>query len=161
MTDDPITAYGEAWLAVDADERRALLEVAWAPDAVVDRHAHDVLALGERWDVVLDVPGALRFSAVRPVLTADGVLVTTRPLSTDAVRGLVQRTGPRVSAVATRRSPVDLAHLAHLVDAGRLRVPVDRVVAMDGVADAHAHAASGELRGKVVVGVAEAQAVAG
>jgi len=34
MTDDPITAYGEAWLAVDADERRALLEVAWAPDAV-------------------------------------------------------------------------------------------------------------------------------
>jgi hypothetical protein len=42
---------------------------------------------------VLDVPGALRFSAVRPVLTADGVLVTTRPLSADAVRGLVQRTG--------------------------------------------------------------------
>ena len=34
MTDDPITAYGEAWLAVDEGERRALLEVAWAPDAV-------------------------------------------------------------------------------------------------------------------------------
>ena len=34
MTDDPITAYGQAWLAVDAEERRALLEVAWAPDAV-------------------------------------------------------------------------------------------------------------------------------
>ena len=34
MTDDPITAYGEAWMAVDEDERRALLEVAWAPDAV-------------------------------------------------------------------------------------------------------------------------------
>ena len=34
MTDDPITAYGQAWLAVDEDERAALLEVAWAPDAV-------------------------------------------------------------------------------------------------------------------------------
>ena len=34
MTDDPITAYGQAWLAVDADERSTLLEVAWAPDAV-------------------------------------------------------------------------------------------------------------------------------
>ena len=34
MTDDPITAYGSAWLAVDEDERTALLEVAWAPDAV-------------------------------------------------------------------------------------------------------------------------------
>ncbi len=34
MTDDPITAYGQAWTAVDDDERAALLEVAWAPDAV-------------------------------------------------------------------------------------------------------------------------------
>ena len=34
MTDDPITAYGEAWLATDGDERSALLEVAWAPGAV-------------------------------------------------------------------------------------------------------------------------------
>ena len=34
MTDDPIAAYGEAWTTADEDERRALLEVAWAPDAV-------------------------------------------------------------------------------------------------------------------------------
>ena len=34
MTDDAITAYGEAWTTADEDARRALLEVAWAPDAV-------------------------------------------------------------------------------------------------------------------------------
>ena len=28
-------------------------------DEVVDRRAHDVTALGERWDVVLDAPGVL------------------------------------------------------------------------------------------------------
>jgi hypothetical protein len=33
-TDDAITAYGDAWTATDDDERSALLEVAWAPDAV-------------------------------------------------------------------------------------------------------------------------------
>jgi NADPH:quinone reductase-like Zn-dependent oxidoreductase len=82
--------------------------------------------------------------------------VSTRPLSADAVRGLLQREGPRVSAVATRRSPVDLAHLAHLVDAGELRVPVDRLVGLDDVAAAHEHASSGQLRGKVVVAVAPA-----
>ncbi len=139
-----------------ADESRAAFVRDLGADDVVDRARQDVLALGERWDVVLDTPGALRFSAVRPVLTADGVLVSTRPLSTDAVRGLVQRGGPRVTAVATRRSPVDLAHLAHLVDTGRLRTPVDRVVALDEVATAHGHAGSGRLRGKVVVAVAEA-----
>ena len=104
--------------------------------------------------MVLDVPGVLRLEAVRPVLTADGVLVSPRPLSVDAVRGLAQRRGPRATAVATRRSPVDLAHLAHLVDTGRLRIPVDRVVGVEQVADAYAHAASGQLRGKVVVTLA-------
>ena len=34
MTDDPITAYGQAWTTADEAERAALLEVAWAPDAV-------------------------------------------------------------------------------------------------------------------------------
>jgi hypothetical protein len=34
MTDDPVQAYGEAWSATDDDARTALLEVAWAPDAV-------------------------------------------------------------------------------------------------------------------------------
>lgn len=33
-TPDPITAYGDAWTATDDAERAALLEVAWAPDAV-------------------------------------------------------------------------------------------------------------------------------
>lgn len=141
-----------------ADEQRAAFVSDLGADVVVDRHRQDVLALGERWDVVFDVPGALRFSAVRPVLTAAGVLVSTRPLSVDAVRGLVQREGPRVSAVATRRSPVDLAHLAHLIDTGRLRIPLDRVVGLEDVAAAYAHAASGELRGKVVIAVAEARA---
>ena len=31
---DPIAAYGAAWLETDAQRRRALLDTAWAPDAV-------------------------------------------------------------------------------------------------------------------------------
>jgi NADPH:quinone reductase-like Zn-dependent oxidoreductase len=50
-----------------ADDRRAAFVADLGADVVLDRHRQDVLALGERWDVVLDVPGALRFAAVRPV----------------------------------------------------------------------------------------------
>ena len=144
-----------------ADEQRADHLRDLGADEVVDRSQDGLLAAGKRWDVVLDVPGALRFRDVRPSLGADGVLVTTRPLSPDAVRGLLRRGpwqggGPRSVAVATRRSPVDLARLAALVDTGRLRVPLDRVVALDDVAAGYAHAASGRLRGKVVVAVAPA-----
>jgi NADPH:quinone reductase-like Zn-dependent oxidoreductase len=139
-----------------ADERRADFVRELGADVVVDRHRQDVLATGERWDVVLDTPGALRFSDVRAVLRDDGVLVSTRPLTPDTVRGLLRRTGPRPTAVATRRSPVDLARLADLVDTGRLRIPVDRLVGLDEVADAYGRAASGQLRGKVVVAVGAA-----
>jgi len=91
---------------------------------------------------------------VRPALTDGGVLVSTRPLSPDTVRGLRPGSGPRATAVATRRSPVDLAHLAHLVDTARLRVPLDRVVALEDVASGFEHTGSGQLRGKVVVSLA-------
>jgi NADPH:quinone reductase-like Zn-dependent oxidoreductase len=137
-----------------ADPARADFVRDLGASVVVDRHRDDVLAGGRRWDVVLDAPGALRFAAVRPALTDGGVLVSTRPLSPDTVRGLRPGSGPRATAVATRRSPVDLAHLAHLVDTARLRVPLDRVVPLDDVASAFAHAGSGRLRGKVVVSLA-------
>ena len=136
------------------DPARADLVRDLGASVVVDRHRDDVLAARGQWDVVLDAPGALRFAAVRPALTRDGVLVSTRPLSPDAVRGLLPGSGPRATAIATRRSPVDLAHLAHLVDTARLRVPLDRVVALADVASAFDHAGSGRLRGKVVVSLA-------
>ena len=137
-----------------ADPARADFVRDLGAHVVVDRRRDDVLSSGQRWDVVLDAPGALQFAAVRPSLTRNGVLVSTRPLSPDTVRGLRPGHGPRVTAVATRRSPVDLAHLAHLVDTSRLRVPLDRVVALQDVATAFEHAGSGRLRGKVVVSLA-------
>ena len=137
-----------------ADSARADFVRDLGADVVVDRRRDDVLAGRQQWDVVLDAPGALRFAAVRPSLTSDGVLVSTRPLSPDTVRGLHPGGGPRATAVATRRSPVDLAHLAHLVDTGHLRVPLDHAVPLEDVASALEYAGSGQLRGKVVVSVA-------
>jgi NADPH:quinone reductase-like Zn-dependent oxidoreductase len=126
-----------------ADSARADFVRDLGARVVVDRRRDDVLAGGQQRDIVLDAPGALRFAAVRPSLAGDGVLVSTRPLSPDTVRGLRPGGGPRPTAVATRRSPVDLARL---VDTGRLRVPRDRVVALEDVVSALEHAGSGQLR---------------
>ena len=49
--------------------------------------------------------------------------------------------------------PVDLAHLTHLIDTARLRVPLDRVVALEDLASGLRHAGSGQPRGKVVVSI--------
>ena len=123
-------------------------------DDLVDRHEQHVTDLGRRWDVVLDTPGRLSLAAARSLLEADGVFVTTRGVGPDSLRELVparlRRRGPAFAAVRTRPRSADLAHLAALVDSGRLRPLVDRVFPLAQVDDAYRHA-RGPATGKVVV----------
>jgi NADPH:quinone reductase-like Zn-dependent oxidoreductase len=116
---------------------------------VLDRRAVDLAALRERFDVVLDAAGVLPF--LPALLGADGVQVSVRPLSPDVLRAALRpRRGPRFTAVRTAPRSQDLARLAALVDAGRLRAVVDRAYPMADAAAAHRHAEGG-VRGKVVV----------
>jgi NADPH:quinone reductase-like Zn-dependent oxidoreductase len=125
--------------------------------------AHEVLghteALepGAQYDIVFDTPGRLDPAAARAVLADDGVFVTTRVVSATAARalavGVLRRGGPRLTFVATSGRSADLAHLLELVHTGRMRVPVDRVVPMTDIAEAHRRAEGSEVRGKVVIRV--------
>ena len=94
-------------------------------DELIDRAEYDAVGLGDQWDVILDTPGALAVADVRGALRPGGVLVSTRPLSRDAFRTLaatpVRRDKRRFAAVMTQARSQDLAHLAALVDTGRLR----------------------------------------
>ena len=140
-----------------ADRAREPFVTGLGAAEVLDRHRDDPFAPGRRYDVVLDTPGVLPAERVLPALTPDGVLVGTRPLDPAVLRRLLlpgRRTGPRPTVVRTRPRPQDVARLLALAAVGRLRVPVDRVLPLADAAAAHAHAASGGVRGKVVVRVA-------
>ena len=121
-----------------------------------DVREHDDLGDG-RYDVVFDTPGRLDPAVLGDVVAPGGVVVTTRVASprTGAaiLRGRLHR-GPRVAFVATAARSADLAHLLELVRTGRLRVPVDRVLPLEEIVEAHRYAEGPELRGKVVVTVA-------
>ncbi|RBY74539.1 hypothetical protein DQ238_21735 [Geodermatophilus sp. TF02-6] len=123
---------------------------------LVDYREQEVTALGRRFDVVLDVPGRLTFGAARGLLEDDGVFVTTRGVGPDTPRELVpdrlRRGGSSFAAVRTSARPADLAHLAALVDGGRLRPTVHRAFPLDRVDDACC-CATGPATGKVVVTV--------
>lgn len=110
--------------------------------------AHEVLAREDgldghqgRWDVVLDTPGTMTSAAAVDLLRDGGVLVSTRPVSRDALLARVRpRRMPgarRYASVMTSARSQDLARLARLVDTGRLRVAVDSVHALDDAQDAH------------------------
>ncbi|GGO36911.1 NADP-dependent oxidoreductase [Deinococcus humi] len=109
--------------------------------------------IGQPWDVILDTPPALKFSAVNHALTPHGVLVSTRGLPTrlsDAA-AMLPGAAPRFAAVRTAERGLDLAFLSRLIDRGELKVPVDRVFALADIRAAHEYAEGPEVRGKVVL----------
>jgi NADPH:quinone reductase-like Zn-dependent oxidoreductase len=131
-------------------------KVDWVRDLgahrVLDRRAEDLdaqLTDGGPFDLVLDAAGRSRHRDLAPHLAPGGIVVSVRPLHPDVLRSL--RPGRAdFTAVRTAARSADLAHLLHLVATGRLRVPVEHVVALADVARAH-HLAEAEGRGKVVV----------
>ncbi len=134
-------------------------------DFVRELGAHEVLATGEadlggrggRWDLILDTPPALSFARVEGALTPGGRVISTKPFpsSPAEVRASLHRPQPRFASVRTAERGLDLGLLTRLIDAGELRVPLDRTFALEEITAAHAYAEGPEVRGKVVVTVDE------
>ncbi len=129
--------------------------------ATLDRRSDDLFTGGERWDVVLDAHGATTARHAGRLLRPGGVLVTSRPISRDAIvsRVLPALAGPgrRFTSVMTSARSADLARLARLVDEERLRVLLDSTFPLGEVAAAHRRA-EGSSTGKVVVRIRPASA---
>ncbi|GLQ89033.1 NADP-dependent oxidoreductase [Dyella flagellata] len=77
-------------------------------------------------------------------LTSDAARVVTLAFDPASERYGVKRIG-------TQRSTERLASLVALYEAGKLRVPVGRVFALEAAADAHRHVETGHSRGKTVL----------
>lgn len=121
--------------------------------AVLTPDDFDPSGKGGRWDVIFDTPPSMQFGRVRGALTEDGIYVSTRPFPTAPadVAGLAAKRGPRFRGVMTRERAQDLTYLARLIDAGALRVPVDRRFDLSEIVAAHRYAEGPEVRGKVIV----------
>src|SRR6202521_805374 len=145
-----------------------VLEPAAAPLQAVD--AADRLAaegpgeLGddpESYEVIFDAAGAYDFATCEPALTPGGIYITTQPgpaifiarLRASLSR-LVDRQGAhRAATLRTRPRGDDLAALAELVAAGRLRPAIDRVFPFAEVRQAHTASEAGHLKGKIVLSI--------
>lgn len=126
---------------------------------VLDRTDRGLDRAGQNWDVVLDTPGAFHLADLRHILTPDGLLVSTRGVSADAVRAALparlRPAGPAAAAVRTSARSQDLAHLGALVASERLVVPVAQVHLLAAAAQAHRAAEAG-AQGKVVIRLPDA-----
>ncbi len=120
-------------------------------DEVIDHTSTEVLdAVAEPVDVLLNLAPISpdEFRALVGRVRNGGVVVSTTawmPAPADDERGV------RAVDVFVRSDVAQLTELVARVDRGELRVQVDRRIPLSELAALHAEAATGDLRGKVVV----------
>lgn len=122
-------------------------------DEVVDYRAVDFTEAVRDVDVVLDCVGGDTATRSIEVLRPDGLLVTIVGRSDTELAARTRTAGRRFAGVAVEPDHVGLEALTGLAESGRLRVHVDRTIALDEVATAHRLLETGSTRGKIVLTV--------
>jgi NADPH:quinone reductase-like Zn-dependent oxidoreductase len=121
-------------------------------DATLDYTSDPVPPPGERFDVILDAAGKLRFGICRPFLAKHGRFVSTVP-SLDMLRAMAlsRFSRRRAALVAVRCRPADLAWLVRAAQQGQVRPVLDRVYPLAQVVPAMERLETRRSRGKIVV----------
>ncbi len=160
-----------AWVtAVDSTSKLSMLRALGA-DEIIDYTQEDFTRGGVRYDLIFDVPGNHPFSACRRVLEPDGryVLIGHERFGASGTRVLgifpqffklvllsrivKQLRGP-VLPMPTRKDA--MAVLRELLEAGKITPIIDSIYPLNEAREALWHMIEDELRGKVIITVAEA-----
>lgn len=125
-------------------------------DAVLDYRTTDILALGQTWDVVLDMAGTARVSTHSRLLSPGGRLIFGVASLGETLRASLGRLdgGRRMIAGPSPETAALLAEVAHLASDGTLRPVIDRTFPLADVAQAHARVDTGHKRGAVILLIA-------
>ena len=123
-------------------------------DRVIDYTQTELVDLDERFDAIFDVFGNYRFDKLEHLLTPRGTYVQTVPSSRifkDVARTLVRRKRAKLVLVKSRREQLDW--IRQQIDAGSMRVVVDRTFPLEQAPEAHRYMETKRARGTLVLDV--------
>ena len=129
---------------------------------VIDYTRDDFTRGSRRYDLILDIGGNRRLSAMRRALTPTGRIVMVAPqpgqwigpIARIAGAVITTRLGSRpAGAFLADVSRDDLLALKDLIEAGKLRPVIDRTYRFDQIPEGIRYVESGAAAGKVVIGM--------
>jgi NADPH:quinone reductase-like Zn-dependent oxidoreductase len=129
-------------------------------DEVVDYTRDDFTRTAQRYDLILDVGGNRRLSALRRTLTPNGRVVMVAPQPGQWIGPVARIIGAMITtrlggkparAFLATVSRDDLLVLKELIEAGKVSPVVDRTYAFDQIPEAVRYLEGGDARGKVVI----------
>lgn len=164
-----------AFVATTTSTRNIEWVKALGADVVIDYTRQDVAAELRDYDVVLHSLGSKELDQSLRVVKPGGQLISisgpptqefaaarrlawplhwVMRLLSRGIRKQARRRGVRYAFVFMHASGEQLSTIASLIESGTIRPVIDRVFALDAVADALAYVESGRAKGKVVIQVA-------
>jgi NADPH:quinone reductase-like Zn-dependent oxidoreductase len=144
--------YGAEVTAVDSGGKHEMLRSIGA-DHVIDYTREDFTQRGETYGVIFDIVGKAPFERTFNLLKPKGRYLIGNPKLSQMLRAplLSRGTGKQVIIGAANQTTDDLLQLNALIEAGTLRVIVDRRFPMEEAAEAHRYVESGQKKGGVVL----------
>jgi NADPH:quinone reductase-like Zn-dependent oxidoreductase len=132
-------------------------------DEVIDYTQQDVTRDDRRYDLVFQLAGAHSPSECRRLLTPEGTLILSSGESDGRLIGPLDRilkaavlspfVGQKLVSFTVQPNRGDLEFLRELIEAGKVRLAIDRTYPLNEVPDAVRYLEEGHARGKVVITV--------
>ncbi len=128
-------------------------------DDVIDYGTTDFAKLNRQWNIVFDAAGKSSYQAAHHVLADQGHYVSTEPsLAGAAMSILTSALNKKGRVMLARSKSADLRELVRLAANGQLRVHVDHLYPLAEAAEAHRRLETGNVCGKLILQVTEANA---
>lgn len=129
-------------------------------DEVIDYTREDVTKNGKTYDIIFETVGKRSFSECKGSLTDAGIYLATVPTPAIIFQALwsAKSGGKRVKFTAAGLRPAnekikDLAFLAELLEAGKIKPVIDRRYRLEQIVEAHRYVEAGHKKGNVVITV--------
>ncbi|MDQ6898502.1 MAG: NAD(P)-dependent alcohol dehydrogenase [Candidatus Dormibacteraeota bacterium] len=119
---------------------------------LIDYRTTDFAAGPTKYDLIFDCIGNKPHGACKGVINSHGAHVTTTPRVATFIRQFLNPLfSVKVYPLITTGDGSQLAAIKSLVEAGKLRPVIDRILPVDEVAAAHQYSKSGRAKGKIVL----------
>jgi NADPH:quinone reductase-like Zn-dependent oxidoreductase len=125
-------------------------------DKVIDYTQEDFTTQGETYDLVFDILGKGSFSKVKTCLKPKGrYLLASFKIGKIMQMIWTKLTGGKrvICALAMDGGTEDLVFFKELIEAGKIKSPIDKCFPLEQAAEAHRHVESGQRKGNVVLSV--------
>jgi NADPH:quinone reductase-like Zn-dependent oxidoreductase len=120
-------------------------------EQAVDYTREDYSKAGPVYDIVFDTVGKGGFSRSMRSLKPEGTYACCAPQWAGLAPFLARIGGRKLVTVMAKADPADLAFLASLIEAGKLRTVIDRRYPLARIVEGHRHAQAGHKKGHVLV----------